>query len=263
VHHRGMPSAFLTLTADEVSPTRWDEVDDLEEFLEKFGRGLEWHDAPVENARLFHLRVTEFLDRFVLGDTESSSLLGNVPHYLIRYEVQHRGSLHAHIVLWLSDADRERLASEICACVPAAYDAAAEQFIPPSDPSARRLYEFVVSKQMHECRAHGCLEHGRCKYMYPHPPQPLREAQFDPHSMRYMYYRPGHEHRNVIPYHPTLLLLWGAHMNLQLVTNTAWSKYLLKYSLKCEPHGRLNLDAQAARDLGMENMTDTQVSAAF
>ena len=29
-----------------------------------------------------------------------------------------------------------------------------------------------------------------------------------------------------------VLLVWGAHINLQLVTQTAWSNYLLKYTLK-------------------------------
>lgn len=29
-----------------------------------------------------------------------------------------------------------------------------------------------------------------------------------------------------------VLLVWRAHMNLQLVTQTAWSRYLLKYTLK-------------------------------
>jgi hypothetical protein len=32
----------------------------------------------------------------------------------------------------------------------------------------------------------------------------------------------------VVPYHPACLLCWGAHMNIQAVTNTVWSFYVLK-----------------------------------
>jgi hypothetical protein len=44
----------------------------------------------------------------------------------------------------------------------------------------------------------------------------------------WVYFRPGWEHRNVVPYHPAILLIWGAHMNLQMITNASWSLYLLK-----------------------------------
>ncbi len=32
--------------------------------------------------------------------------------------------------------------------------------------------------------------------------------------------------RNVVPFHPKVLLMWGAHMNIQRITNSAWSFYL-------------------------------------
>ncbi len=51
-------------------------------------------------------------------------------------------------------------------------------------------------------------------------------------TLHYVFHRPRYCDRNVVPYHPTILLLWGAHMNLQRITNHAWSFYLLKYSLK-------------------------------
>ncbi len=60
-------------------------------------------------------------------------------------------------------------------------------------------------------------------------------------TKRFDYYRPSVADRNVVPYHPDILLLWGAHMNLQLVTHETWSYYLLKYALKAEPAGKLTL----------------------
>ncbi|MCO5577392.1 hypothetical protein L7F22_031224 [Adiantum nelumboides] len=69
-----------------------------------------------------------------------------------------------------------------------------------------------------------------------------------------MYYRPGYEHQNVVPYHPTILLLWGAHMNIQRVTNSSMSYYLLKYTMKEETIGTLNISAEAAIKLGLEGL---------
>ena len=52
----------------------------------------------------------------------NASALGCVKDYLIRYELQHRGLLHAHIILWIEDDDIERLMNEITALVPTTYD---------------------------------------------------------------------------------------------------------------------------------------------
>lgn len=51
-------------------------------------------------------------------------------------------------------------------------------------------------------------------------------------SNRYIYYRPSWAHRNVVPYHPIVAILWGAHMNIQRINSAAWSFYVLKYAMK-------------------------------
>jgi hypothetical protein len=61
---------------------------------------------------------------------------------------------------------------------------------------------------------------------------------------KWEYYRPRYENRNVVPYHPTLLLLWGTHLKILCITSSYWSFYLLKYAMKCEPHGKLNLNTK-------------------
>ncbi|EFJ52086.1 hypothetical protein VOLCADRAFT_103093 [Volvox carteri f. nagariensis] len=57
----GMPSFFLTLTTDEVSATRWPEVQSLEQKLQDFCAGFTWQDAPAENAFIAHKRVQSFM----------------------------------------------------------------------------------------------------------------------------------------------------------------------------------------------------------
>eukprot|EP00951_Prasinocladus_malaysianus_P048892 scaffold663445_cov75-Prasinocladus_malaysianus.AAC.1 len=73
-----------------------------------------------------------------------------------------------------------------------------------------------------------------------------RHPVVDPSTGRYLYFRRGYCDRNVVPYMPDLLLLWGAHCNVQLVTNAAFSRYLLKYALKAEEVGTPNLSTQEA-----------------
>ena len=57
----GMPTFFLTLTADECSELRWEEISDLEQWLHMIDPHLGWQDAPVECARLFVARCKAFM----------------------------------------------------------------------------------------------------------------------------------------------------------------------------------------------------------
>lgn len=108
----GMPQLFLTLTADEVSETRWDCINDLEARLQSFCRGFTFtvlnnitslsfvcltlphfsQDAPVECATVFHERVKRFMHEFIhVNEGKVRGIFGRVTDYVIRYEVQGRG----------------------------------------------------------------------------------------------------------------------------------------------------------------------------
>jgi hypothetical protein len=39
------------------------------------------------------------------------------------------------------------------------------------------------------------------------------------------YYRPQYIDNIIVVYHPTSLLLWGAHMNILQITSSHWSHY--------------------------------------
>jgi hypothetical protein len=52
----------------------------------------------------------------------SQHLLGIVKEYVIHYEIQQRGSLHAHIILWVVKNDIENITNEIIAFIPATFD---------------------------------------------------------------------------------------------------------------------------------------------
>ncbi len=184
------------------------------------------------------------------GKDAKSGVLGRVMHHVTRYEVQGQQSLHAHILLWVHPDDVDRVSSEIVACAPAKYVGRAgatnehdpncptgrECWEPPAgDPHALALFEHVMTKQCHVCtpvNGPGCRKTGPCRYAFPWKPHPSSTPVVDTATRRYVYYRPSWAHRNISPYHPTVALLWGAHINLQRVTSSDWSFYVLKYAMK-------------------------------
>ena len=69
----------------QVGETKWSEVRDLEELLHQFHHNLNFTDAPVECAVLFHDRLDKFLKEYVLG---GENLLGKIDHNVNRLENQ-------------------------------------------------------------------------------------------------------------------------------------------------------------------------------
>ena len=63
---------------------------DLETFLKRFSSSFNWQDAPMESAMLFKRRLDAFMTTYL--PLNKPGLLGKVTHYVIRLEVQARGS---------------------------------------------------------------------------------------------------------------------------------------------------------------------------
>lgn len=131
----------------------------------------------------------------------------------------------------------------------------------PTDPLQYALFELVINKIQHVCRADGCLKGGKgCKYGFPVLKEhPEKCASFNPAKSRWEYFCLRKIDRNTVPYHPIVLLLWGAHCNVLRITSSSWSYYVLKYAVKCEPTGRLCLDVEAAKRLGIHGVSDAQL----
>ena len=92
----GMSDLFFTLTTDEASSLRWEDVADIEQIVQKIDKSITWKDCHVEYASLFHSHVQKFLHDYILS---GPCILGRVKEYVVRYKIQFRGSLHAHIML--------------------------------------------------------------------------------------------------------------------------------------------------------------------
>jgi hypothetical protein len=120
---------------------------------------------------------------------------------------------------------------------------------------------FKLRKQLHECQSQ-CIRkdwNGTCRFGFPFASHVEPNSSFNKETNKWEYYRPRYEDWNVVPYHPTLLLLWGAHFNVLHITYSYWSFYLLKYVMKCEPCGTLNLDIKNVERLGLQNASKLQL----
>ena len=105
----------------------------------------DWPQMPCEMARLFVHRFRAFMDKFILGDR---ALLGKVKHSVVKWEVQGRGSLHTHVLLWIEPEDVDRVSAQISGAMPADLDANKKWF-PPDDPFERRLFDILQAKMIH------------------------------------------------------------------------------------------------------------------
>jgi hypothetical protein len=200
-----LPHIFLTLTSDETSELRWGDIFDLESIIKTFGDEFNWKDCPVECTYLFHAWVIDFLQKYIL--CKDNGILGQVQHHVIRYEVHHRLSLHAHIIFWLHPEDLASISNDIMAYIPAVYDEATKTFTEPSDSMEQRLFKLVVRKQVHSCRKRCYTNVKGCKYGFPFSVNETMHARLNPYTQRWEYSRPRHCDRNVVLYHATLLLL--------------------------------------------------------
>jgi hypothetical protein len=99
------------------------------------------------------------------------------------------------------------------------------RIIEPTDNLQKKLFMMVTRKQLHSCgkRCYCKHKYGECKYGFPLSMHINNKAVFNARSTRWKYHRPWYIDRNVVSYHATLLLLWGAHLNLQRITSTYWS----------------------------------------
>jgi hypothetical protein len=55
-----------------------------------------------------------------------------IKEYVIHYEIQQHGSLHAHIILWVVENDIENITNEIVAFIPTTFDGKKKEFIQPT-----------------------------------------------------------------------------------------------------------------------------------
>ena len=164
----------------------------------------------------------------------TGATLGRVQHDLVRYECQGRGSLHAHILLWVHPDDIDRVSKEITASIPVSRTVGAGCTANPfldtcHDATQERLRQIVLRKQVHKCRhgPGGCMhQRATCQHGFPFVPNPVGTRMDPEYGQRYVYFRADKHDENIVPYHPMVLLLWNGHMNIQVTGRLHYATYL-------------------------------------
>jgi hypothetical protein len=214
----GLADFIVTLTQDDNTSTRWPEIDTMEQlegmYMRDPGNGS-FRDTPVEAARLFYARFWAWFNWFVL-DKNGPRIYGNVVAWVVRFESQHRGSIHCHILIWVKPEDRARVTTEIIAFLPPKRRVPAR---PASDshspytrahsadehPQIARLRDILETKNTHTCFGGLCRPQGwtarsgdvspecRCKKHFPFAAN-WGQSYEDPIGRHWVMYRPGNQY---------------------------------------------------------------------
>ena len=145
--------------------------------------------------------------------------------------MQNRGALHIHLLLWIkvNKAIKNNYINN--------------DYIWARMHPNKEVNDKVKKYQIHTCQAPGCLKYGKklynkCKYGFPF--ELCEEDYLDDNNNLYKYIRLTDDDRKIVPYNPTLLLLWDGHLNIQYVTKKGIEQYLVKYISKVEPSQFVN-----------------------
>ncbi|RNA06979.1 DNA helicase ATP, partial [Brachionus plicatilis] len=200
VNNKGLPALFLTLTAND----SWCELKSI-------------LSGKKKTAAIFN--PIEVLMKEIKSD---NGLLGKVENYWTRIECQNRGSLHAHILLWIKNVKKDLVCAEIPNC---------------SDDVSFNVRNLVKKYQIHRCVDRRCFRNNKrffkkCKYGFSFE---ICENDYIDGNSKYFYKRKKNEDRDVVPNNPELLMLWNGHVNLQYCTKRGIEQYLVKYISKVEP----------------------------
>jgi len=200
----GLPTYFITLTSN-----------DHDEALKPFLRGRPANQCPLEVTDYF-MQKFHSIKTLLTGP---NSILGEVEDHWYRLEIQQRGAVHVHMIIWVKDNEKKKpIDSVVYATI----------------PEHQSLLKTLVEKyQIHSCYPKcQSKSKGSCKYGFPFSPR--SESGFDEKGAKYLPKR-GPGDIRVVEYNPTLLLAWNAHCNIVPVTSISIGEYLIKYISKAEP----------------------------
>ncbi len=99
----------------EMTTLRWQEFIDMEYIVKQIHPNMSWKDCHVECAMSFHFCFNMFMYKHILND---NGILGKVKKYVICYELQHHGFVHARIILWVEEENLNIITNEITFLLP-------------------------------------------------------------------------------------------------------------------------------------------------
>ncbi|XP_028775968.1 uncharacterized protein LOC114732794 [Neltuma alba] len=218
----GYPQLFITFTCNP----KWPEIT----------RALEEEDLRLEDRPDFLTRVFKMKLEHLMQDLKKGDIFGPIKAALYTIEFQKRGLPHAHIVLFLANQSYLDSPQEIDRVISAEI---------PDKNEQPELFEAVSNYMMHgPCGLANpkspCMVNGKCSKYYPKPFNSSTIIHEDGYP-RYKRLNNGQyilkngvplDNRSVIPYNPTLLLKYQAHLNVERCKHGESIKYLFKYVSK-------------------------------
>ncbi|KAL4288328.1 hypothetical protein AHAS_Ahas19G0275200 [Arachis hypogaea] len=217
--HVGYPDLFITFTCN----SEWPEIKRLLDPLH-----LKPVDRPDIVCRMFKMKLD-----MLIKDLKKERFFGKVVADVHTIEFQKRGLPHAHILIFLDSlskfSDPKDIDKVICAEIP-------NQFEHPE------LYKAVKKFMLHgPCGSVNifspCMKEGRCSKFYPKSFVDLTTIDVEGYPIYRRrktgcYAEKGNvaiDNRYVVPYNPSLLMKYQAHMNVEWCNQSRAIKYLFKY----------------------------------
>ncbi|KAI9084948.1 hypothetical protein K1719_033121 [Acacia pycnantha] len=193
--------------------------------------GLKPCDKPKILSRVFHIKLDKLMR--ILKDKK---ILGSIKADVYTVEFQKIGLPHAHIILWLFEADKLTSPFDVDQLISAEIP---DKLVDPE------LYELVGSYMVHgpcgrSSRNAPCMKDGKCSKYFP--------KRYNTHTILdekgYPTYRRRNDGRTVsrkgvkldnrfvVPYNARLLKLFCGHLNIEKTNQSRVIKYLFKYISK-------------------------------
>ena len=170
----GIPTWFLTLSAADL---HWPEMiqaiasqcgmriqsDSVNE-MSVADKSLFLRQNPVTGVRMFQHRVESFFSKYLLSPTNP---VGHITDYVIKIEFQMWGSLHAHCLIWVKDAQKLDHDSDVSGC--SFIDNYVTAMLPPFDLRQQHTCDLMFKLQQHT-HSDYCRQNKRCRFGFPKPP---------------------------------------------------------------------------------------------
>ncbi|XP_028758138.1 uncharacterized protein LOC114717208 [Neltuma alba] len=218
----GYPSIFVTFTCN---PT-WPEISRYCD-----GQALLSSNRPDILVRVFQMKLTA-----LMATIKKKKIFGTVLADVYTIEFQKRGLPHAHILLFLSPHDQLTNPSDVDKIISAEI---------PDKQSNPELHEIVKKFMVHgPCGCFNskapCMKDHKCSKYF--PKKFVENTVIDDEG--YPTYRRRDDgrtievkgvpldNRYIVPYNPTLLLKFQAHINVEKCNQSTAIKYLFKYISK-------------------------------
>jgi hypothetical protein len=237
VRHHGKPDLFITLTCNPAWP-------DITKLCSGVTKAADRIDIV---ARVFNYKLKELMD-----DITKHHVFGKPDGWLYVVEFQKRGLPHAHILVILEPDAKPRSCED--------YSKFVSCEIPDKEVNPE-LHRVVTTSMIHgPCGVHNpnspCMKDGQCTKNFPKQfqEQTSNDQEGYPAYQRRSKEQGGHtfikkvngvdmeiDSSWVVPYNPTLLVKYGAHVNTEICSTIKSVKYVFKYVYKGHDKANINI----------------------